>query len=71
MGKSLFIRRMAEQLDTVVTSLEDAPCLVTIPIFGPVVTADVVLNFLKMHFMDNKCKIYHFDIALNVSVTNF
>ena len=65
MGKSLYIRRMAEQLKTVVKA-DLADCQVVIPIHGPVVTADVVLKFLKEHYRKNKCMIYHFDIAPSV-----
>ena len=65
MGKSLYIRRMAEQLETVTKAkLED--CQVVIPIHGPVVTPDVVLKFLKEHYRKNKCVMYHFDIAPSV-----
>ena len=65
MGKSLYIRRMAEQLETV-TKAELKDCRVVIPIHGPVVTPDVVLKFLKDHYRKNKCMIYHFDIAPSV-----
>lgn len=66
LGKSLYIRRMAEQLKTVSkTELKD--CQVVIPIHGPVVTPDVVLKFLKKHYQKSKCMIYHFDIAPSVS----
>ena len=67
MGKSLFIQRMANQLG-VVTNNPTKSTPVVIPIQGPVVTADVVLNFLKDHYREDKCKIYHFDIAPSVSM---
>ena len=66
MGKSLFIQRMAEQLESVNCS-KAAPIEVIIPIHGPIVTSDVILSLLKGHYRDNKCKIYHFDIAPSVS----
>ena len=66
MGKSLFIQRMAEQLQSV-TNTKAAPIKVVIPIHGPIVTSDVILSFLKGHYRDNKCMIYHFDIAPSVS----
>ena len=65
MGKSLFIQRMAEELK-IVSKTE--PVHVTIPIHGPIVTSDVVLTFLKEHYKNNKCMIYHFDIAPSVRV---
>jgi hypothetical protein len=65
MGKSLYIHRMAEQLK-MVTKAEVTDCEVVIPIHGPVVTPDVVLKFLKDHYRENKCMIYHFDIAPSV-----
>ena len=67
MGKSLFIQRMANQLG-VVTSSHAKSIPAVIPIHGPVVTANVVLNFLKEHYKDEKCKIYHFDVAPSVSM---
>ena len=65
MGKSLYIHRMAEQLETV-TEAKLEECQVVIPIHGPVVTPDVVLKFLKEHYRKNKCVMYHFDIAPSV-----
>ena len=67
MGKSLFIQRMANQLG-VVTSDPTKSTPVVIPIHGPVATADVILDFLKDHYREEKCKIYHFDIAPSVCV---
>ena len=66
MGKSLFIQRMAEQLSEITTS-SPRDVKAVIPIHGPLTTADVILNFLKEHYNDNKCKIYHFDVAPTVS----
>ena len=65
MGKSLFIQRMAEKLK-IVSKTETVH--VTIPIHGPIVTSDDVLTFLKEHYKNNKCMIYHFDIAPSVRV---
>ena len=67
MGKSLFIQRMANQLG-VVTNNPSKSIPAVIPIHGPVVTADNVLNFLKEHYGEDKCRIYHFDIAPSVSI---
>ena len=66
MGKSLFIRRMAEQLGILRNTTAEA-VQVVIPIHGPIVTSDVVLYFLKEHYKDDKCKIYQFDVAPSVS----
>ena len=67
MGKSLFIQRMANQLG-VITNDSTKSTPVTIPIHGPIVSADVVLKFLKEHYREDKCKIYHLDIAPSVSM---
>ena len=67
MGKSLFIQRIANQLG-VITSDPTKSTPVVIPIHGPVASADVVLDFLKDHYREDKCKIYHFDIAPSVSI---
>ena len=68
MGKSLFVQRMAEQLSAV-KNVAINQCQVTIPLHGPVITSDKLLNFLKNHYEDNKCMMYHLDIAPNVSIT--
>ena len=66
MGKSLFIKRMTEQLKTLSDS-NTSNCEVVVPIHGPIVTSDVVITFLKDHYKNCKCMIYHFDIAPSVS----
>ena len=74
MGKSLFIQRMAEELKTELKTLnktEAANCQMIIPIHGPIVTADVVLTFLKKYYKNDKCMIYHFDIAPNVRASTY
>jgi hypothetical protein len=58
---------MANQLG-VVTNDPTKSTPAVIPIHGPVATADVVLNFLKDHYREDMCKIYHFDIAPSVSM---
>ena len=67
MGKSLFIQKMSEKLKSLINTTS-ASCQV-IPIHGPVVTSDTVLGFLKKHYKEKKCMIYHFDIAPSVSVS--
>ena len=64
MGKSLYVKRMAEQLQSK-TSKETA--CVTIPIHGPTVSPDTVIEFLKEYFTDSHYIIFHFDIAPIVS----
>ena len=66
MGKSLYIKRMAEQLATIKNTTVEA-VKVVIPVRGPNVTSDEMLNYLTRHYNDEKCKIYHFDLALGVS----
>lgn len=66
MGKSLYVQRMAKQLGDKINKCVEAVHSV-IPIHGPLVNSDVVLSMLKDHYRDPKCKIYHFDIAPNVS----
>ena len=61
MGKSLFISRMVES-----QRLGDMDECVTIPIHGPVVSSDIVLDFLSPHITSH-CTSFHFDIAPRVS----
>ena len=63
MGKSLYVQRLAEQLKKISAA---KPVHVIIPLHGPVVTADTVLNFFLDHYSDPSCCIYHLDIAPNV-----
>ena len=39
----------------------------TIPIHGPDVTPDTMMNFLINHLQDPYCSMYHLDIASDVS----
>ncbi len=52
-------------------SLKKAACKdsvhVTIPVHGPVVTADSIMDCLKEHIERDNCTIYHLDIAPQVS----
>ena len=66
MGKSLYITRMAEKLGDKRNESTEA-VKVVVPIHGPIVTSDIIMTFLKEHYKDDKCKIYHFDIAPSVS----
>ena len=62
MGKSLFITRMAEQL----WKQEQGTVIITIPIHGPDVTNDTVMECLESHQDNSYCAILHFDIAPSV-----
>ena len=64
MGKSLYVKRMADQLRA--HKAVGTVC-VTIPLHGPTVSPDIVMEFLKEHLMDLHCTIFHFDIAPSVS----
>ena len=66
MGKSLYIQRLGENLRVNLGQAD--PVHVTIPLHGPVVTPDIVLELFKDHFKRPTCCIYHVDIAPNVSV---
>ena len=61
MGKSLFITRLADKLNRGSTH-------VTIPIHGPEVTPDTVMEFLKDHVEDATSTIFHFDVAPTVNM---
>ena len=72
MGKSLYIARLAQQLAKKMNKSEiSTENYVTIPLHGPVVTPDTVLE-LFVHFLKNQTTcIYHIDIAPSVSITRF
>lgn len=67
MGKSLYIKRLAENLKKQNFRQSADIVQVTIPLHGPVVTSDTVLELLKEHIRSPTCCIYHIDIAPNVS----
>ena len=65
MGKSFYVQQLAQQI-TKTLGRTSASC--TIPIHGPEVTADTVMDFLIHHLVqDPLCSMYHLDIASNVS----
>ena len=64
MGKTLFITRMAEKLQSVVP--EGHKVIITIPVHGPVVTGDSVMQSLVNHQNSADCVILHFDISPSV-----
>ena len=63
MGKSLYIKRLKEKLETQ-TSVQ--PLEVVVPIHGPVVTADTVVKSLEKYLGTASATIFHIDIAPNV-----
>ena len=73
MGKSLFITRMAEKLDNRVfqfssyLSRQAANKLVTIPIHGPNISNDDVIDMLSEPSVYQGPKILHLDVASQVS----
>ena len=66
MGKSLYINRLAQELGGRLNQ-EESSVHVTIPVHGPVVTPDTILELFVDHFKNQTCCIYHIDIAPNVS----
>lgn len=78
MGKSLFIRRLVEKLEQVKSKrllFQTAPQLnrqaggnlVTIPIHGPEVSSDDIMDMLTKPSMQRSPKILHLDVAPQVS----
>ena len=65
MGKSLYIQRLTESLQTMRPS--NAVARVIIPIHGPTITPDMMLDFFEKHFDSDVCIIYHLDVAPSVS----
>lgn len=65
MGKSLYIQRLSERLKCQLGSSD--PVHVTIPLHGPDVAPDHVLDLLKEHTKNPTCFIYHIDVAPGVS----
>ena len=69
MGKSLYIQRMKEELIAKKSSNEI--CDVVIPVHGPKVTSDGIVQSLKQpfeHHTSNQAILFHLDVAPNVCV---
>ena len=64
MGKSLFIQRMVEKLQLNIRNTGKA--CVTVPLHGPKVTHDVVMDYLEVCMQESACTIFHLDIAPTV-----
>ena len=67
MGKSLYIKRLAQDLAVNLSRTEEA-VHVTVPLHGPLVTPDTVLRLFKDHFKNQTCCIYHIDISPSVRI---
>ena len=63
MGKSLYIHRMKELLASK-TSVDSHEII--IPIHGPKVTTDTIVEALKGEFSNTKATIFHLDISPSV-----
>lgn len=66
MGKSLYIQFLAENLEKKQPNSGDIH--VTIPLHGPIVTPDTVLELFKDYMEKPPCCIFHIDVALSVRV---
>ena len=62
----MYIKRLREALET---QTNHQPVEVVVPIHGPVVTADTVVETLRAHFGNTKAIVFHLDIAPNVCNT--
>ena len=69
MGKSLYIKFLAEKLAE--KQPNSGVVHVTIPLHGPVVSPDTVLELFKDHLEKPSCCIYHIDIAPSVWLGSF
>ena len=71
-GKSLFIRRMKDQLtkifkqENLIAEGQSKKAILTVPLHGPVVTADEVLSMLLPQQDELKSSIIHLDIPQGV-----
>ena len=64
MGKSLFIRRLSEQLTTLTSQ---GPHHVIIPLHGPKVTPDTLIESLNKYIGNSQATMFHLDISPSVS----
>ena len=63
MGKTLFVTRMAEKLQSLVV---EGDVHIIIPVHGPLITTDSVMQYLVNHQSTSYCTILHFDISPSV-----
>ena len=64
MGKTLFIIQMSKKLQTVTRQ----STIIRIPIHGPQVTTDSVMESLVKYQDTSHCAIFHFDISPSVYI---
>ncbi len=64
MGKSLVVRRMSEKLRRIKPT---GKFIATIPIHGPDLSPDAIMNILNDHLQDPIGMIIHFDVSPSVS----
>ena len=64
MGKTLFVSRMKEKLEAIMPGHNP---LITIPVHGPKVTKDSIMECLVPHYNTPDCTMFHFDISPSVS----
>ncbi len=64
MGKSLYVKKTSASLRQ---AMSNDHVHVTIPIHGPVVTADTLMDYFKNYAGRYHTTIYHLDIAPRVS----
>ena len=64
MGKSLYVKKTSASLRQ---AMSNDDVHVTIPIHGPVVTADTLMDYFKNYAGRDNSTIYHLDIAPRVS----
>lgn len=67
MGKSLYIQHLAEKIAEKSRDQSEATVVVTVPLHGPVITPDTVLELLMNHIKNPAYCIYHIDVAPSVS----
>ena len=65
MGKSFHIKHLAKNLHRSIQGKQAARCN-AIPIHGPEVTADTVMELLNKHPHNLQCSMFHIDIAASV-----
>ena len=71
MGKSLYIQRLVDELKKRQNPYSNSNVHIIIPLHGPEVTPDIVMDLFKNHFERSKSCIYHIDIGPWVSIINF
>ena len=64
MGKSLYIKRLVEKL----SDTTDHDCYKVVPVHGPKVDADKLVQTLKVHLDIVNPTIFHIDISQTVCI---